>query len=764
MKNLFLSALLFLSFISIGQQGEGGDPNGYNSFLKFGKEIPVYSFDQPNVEKLRTEDSINDSLKAGPWRFGFNYSTAITFENSASWQTLPNGDQLGILKIKSKQAKTINLSFSNSIIPEGNELYVYNPDKSFILGKFTQNHLFKGKLGTELVPGNTVFVEYYVPAKNKENLGNIEISRVTHGYRTAKEFQTKIFGSSGACNMNVNCPDGAPYINQRNSAIMLVTGGNGFCSAALINNTQFDGTPYVLTANHCYSSDVEDWVFRFNWESPDCDNPSSSPSFNSLSGSMERARRSPSDFLLVEITGGLTNGTVPQSHTPFFAGWDNGDAAPQSTISIHHPSGDIKKISFDDDPATAGQNMGSPEANSTWRVEWDRSTTTEGGSSGSPLFNQDGQIIGQLWGGNAGCNGLNSSGQDYYGRVHNSWEPSGSTNAEQLKHWLDPNNSGESNIAGYDPYNNPLDYNVAVNNITGGEDQLCKKSFIPKVQVFNKGNETITSMVIEYTYNNNNSYTVNWTGSLEKYASTEIELPIIYQADGLNTIEVEILTINGQADEDMSDNEMGISFEAAPNGSSLDFEFYLGCYADEVSWELTDENDETLYSGSGYANGNIANLVEEEFCLSNGCYELILMDDYGDGVEGGIYNNCGYTGSMSLTQQISNELIASLTEEEADFGYEKVFNFCLDNVSLSEEELKNKINIYPNPSSGAFTIELDFEGKKKVVLTNIMGKTMASYELKENTLEIKENELSAGVYMVTISNERKSVTRKVIVE
>lgn len=756
---------MLITFMSFGQQGDGGEPNGYNYFLKSGKDIPTYTYDQPNVEALRAEDRITDSLKNGPWRFGYNYSASINLENSAAWYTKSNGDKVGILKITSEQAKSVNLTFSNTKIPEGNELFVYNADKSFVLGKFTENHISEGELGTELIPGNTVVVEYFVPSQNSGIYGNVEISKITHGYRTANEYQTKALGSSGACNMNVNCPDGAPYVSQRNSAVMLVVGSNGLCSGALINNTEFDGKPYVLTANHCRSASPSgSWVFRFNWQSADCNNPSSSPSFQSLSGSIERASRSNSDFMLLEITGGLVGGTVPQSHSPFFAGWDRGNAAPQSSFSIHHPSGDIKKISFDDQPAVAVQAMNSPEANSSWMVEWDRNTTTEGGSSGSPLYNQNGQIIGQLWGGNAGCSGTTSFGKDYYGRLFNSWSPAGSTNAEQLKHWLDPINAGSSSIVGYDPYNAPLNYNVAVTGISGQEGNSCDATFSPKVQIINKGILPLTSLTLQYKYNNGSTQNFSWTGNLALYGSTTVQLPAMTQVNGANTIDVTALNPNGNADQDMTDNQFDISFNAAPSGLTLDFEFYLGCYADEVSWELKGNSGTILYSGSGYTTANADNVVQEEFCLVEGCYQLVLKDAYGDGVEGAAYNQCDYTGRMTLTNRTNNVILARLLEEDANFGYQKTYSFCTDDLSLTTESLDDKISIYPNPSNGNFKIAMDFEGKKNVVLRNVTGQTIASYQVNEKELVISENKLSSGMYIVTISNDQRNVTRKIIVE
>ena len=765
MKRLVLTFSFFaVCALIFGQQGDGGTPTGLDYFTKTGTEVSRYNFAQPDVEKLRAEDEVNDALKNGPWRFGFNYSTALDIYNAGSWTTKPNGDQVWLMEVSSDRAKTINLTFSNTVIPEGNELYVYNPEQTFILGKFTQNHIYKGELGAELVPGNTVIVEYFVPAKNTNNLGHVEVSRVTHGYRTAEEFQEKALGSSGSCNMNVNCPDGAAYMNQRNSVVMLVSGSNGFCTGALINNTQFDGTPYVLTANHC-GSNVTNWIFRFNWQSDNCNNPPSSPSFESLSGAVQRASRQPSDFSLLEITGGLTGGAIPQSHNPYFAGWNNGNAAPSSTIGIHHPSGDIKKISFDDDPAVAVQAMGSSEANSSWSVEWDRNTTTEGGSSGSPLFNKDGLIIGQLWGGNAGCVGTSSSGQDYYGRLYNSWEPLGSSNSGQLKYWLDPGNTGSSEIEGYDPYGSNFEVDAKITKIDGYDNALCTTGFYPVIDVVNAGSNNLTSFTVRYSYNGATYQTYDWTGNLNTYAVTSVQLPWMFNVNGNNTISIEIINPNATTDEDPTNNTMSANFEAKTDGLIADFEFNLDCWASESSWELKDENGVIIYEGNDYGqsfpNGTV---VMEEFCLSNGCYTLVLYDSDGDGVNGGAYTSCNKSGSMTLTQRADGQVLAVLLEQDADFGSEASYNFCIDNVGLEKDDLSQSINIYPNPSSGSFTVETNIEGQKIVTLSNITGEVINVYASNKGKILVQEEQLSSGIYMLTISNENNSVTRKIIVE
>jgi hypothetical protein len=763
LKYTFFAAALLLTNVGIAQQGDGGNPNGYSYILKNKKSIDKKVFEEPNISALRAEDEINDELGVGPWRFGYNNQVSLDINNSGTWFTSPNGDKVWLLELESINAKTVNLTFENTNIPEGNELYVYNPDKSFILGKFESNHLYKGELGSELVPGSTVFVEYYVPAYNSDNIGNVEVSRVTHGYRTAGEYQEKAFGSSGACNMNVNCPDGSGWINQRNSAVLLVSGGSSFCSGALINNTSNDGTPYVLTANHCYS-DPASWVFRFQWQAVDCTDPATSPSFESLSGATLRSRRTPSDFCLVEITGGLSNGTVPQSHTPYFAGWNNSNTAPSSTVSIHHPSGDIKKISFDDDASQAVQAMGSSEANSSWEVVWDRNTTTEGGSSGSPLFDQDKRIIGQLWGGGASCGNL--SAPDYYGRVFNSWNPTGSSNAEQLEFWLDPNSSGVGAIDGYDPYFNPNEYDVALSDVQGADGIICDDLTNPVVTIRNNGSQTLTSATISYAYNGGGTLTINWTGSLTTFQSEQVNLPVFYAINGSNTVDVEVNSPNGQTDEDLGNNTANSSFTAVVEGEIITMDLTLDCFAEEISWRVEDGAGTVWYSGSGYQNpGNTTELVSEDFCLLVGCYELILDDTFGDGLNGSGFNGCDFDGSMQLTRDHNGAVLAELTEQNSDFGSSVTYPFCAEDVlDVNQYALESNISIYPNPSNGSFKVNVKVEGLKVVSLIDYTGKVISEKSSEDTVFGFNESRVSSGVYIVKIKTNKGVSTKKVIIE
>ncbi len=598
-KQLLILSAILLGGISFAQQGDGGTPKGQKVSSNF-KTMDSKTFVQPDIAALQAEDALVDGTGTAPWRFGFNNYTNLGLNNAGTWYDLPNGDKLWLLKVTCENALTVNLTFKETEITEGNELYVYNPDKSFILGKFSAYHTYEGVLGTELVPGNTAIVEYYVPQANANKIGNVTVGTVTHGYRTANEFMEKAFGSSGSCNMNVNCTDGAAWTDQRNGAVMLVSGSSGFCSGSLINNTLNDGKPYVLTANHCYSNPAS-WIFRFNWQSTGCAN-GSNPTFVSLSGAVLRSRRTPSDFCLVEITGGLVGGTVPASYSPYFSGWDNSGTIPTSTVSIHHPSGDIKKISFDDAAAGISQGMGSTEANSTWTIEWDRNTTTEGGSSGSPIFDQNHRIIGQLWGGGASCSNLSSP--DYYGRVSNSWNPASSNSTNQLKFWLDPNNAGAQFIDGYDPSGaSSVAIDAGLNNPQGVSGTFCGAVVSPQITISNGGTTTLTSATITYGVDGDYSNSFPWTGSLAQYQTAVVTLPNMTLLAGNHTFNAQVTSPNGSTDENANNNLITSALTIVVNGQTVTLSLDLDCYASETSWELLDASNTVLYSESGYSDG-----------------------------------------------------------------------------------------------------------------------------------------------------------------
>lgn len=440
---LVLALVLLLSSASIfGQIQHGGTPWSYQSA---GVMNPVLVEMEPVDVAALIEQDGTDFAKGQALRFGKDLDVNLNMHNSGQWTTLANGDRIWQLGIRSEGAYSLNLIFSKFLMPEGGRMYVYTADRNYLIGSFTQsNNKDHGKFSTTVLPGDEIVIEYNEPAQ-VAGQGFIAVSKVIHAYRNfffkQQEGGNRGFNDSGSCNNDVACPESAGWENEINATLLyLLSNNTSVCSGAMVNNVREDKTPYFLSANHCYSSDFSTWIFLFNYQSPQCSPRQNGPTNQTVSGSQLRARRSDSDFALYQLSA-----QPPASYNVHYAGWSAVDVPATSAVGIHHPSGDVKKISFDNNSLISDGYFGG-SGNSHWRVNaWDDGTT-EGGSSGSPIFDQNHRIVGQLHGGGASC--WNPNGDDYYGKFSMSWD-AGSSSATRLKDWLDPDNTGTTVLDGY---------------------------------------------------------------------------------------------------------------------------------------------------------------------------------------------------------------------------------------------------------------------------------------------------------------------------
>ena len=401
--------------------------SNYLPSIKSTKQMPTF-----DVEKMIEEDETAES--GTKMRYGKIFSTNFDIQNSGEWEVLSNGDRIWRLSIQSPTASAIKILYDRFYLPQETYLFVYNIDRDMVLGPFTNDDNYEdGTFGHPLIKGEQIIIEYYEP-KNIIDSPDLSIKSVIHDYRNILGFdETKNY-----CGINVACDEADPYEDQVNSVIFLDMGGY-ICSAALINNTSNDKTPYVLTAYHCVegSSSVgaHNWyTFYFKHQGYSCNSNSGNYNYYET-GSILRAQRGMSftDFALLEM-----DDVPPSNFNAFYAGWRRYTSAPTVSVGIHHPGGEPKEINFDNDQV---YNDGWYSSQTHWGLYWDEGGTAPG-SSGSPLFDSDKRIIGQLSGGTGG----DCDGYDLYGKFSTSWEGSSSTN--RLKDWLDPTNTGAFTING----------------------------------------------------------------------------------------------------------------------------------------------------------------------------------------------------------------------------------------------------------------------------------------------------------------------------
>lgn len=456
--------IFFISNLSIvvGQQSVGGTPMSFlpKNRALFSEEERAVKVPALNMARLKKEDKENTSN-----RFAAPVDVNYTLENSGQWVDLENGGRVWKLKIKADNALGLFILYKNFYLPNGARLFVYDESQKQVLGGYSNlNNSSSGKFMTGMIDGETAIIEYFEPWYAKGQ-GKIEINRIMQAYEREKivsdyPFQNYTgFGESLPCHENVNCVLGDNFEDQKRGVVRILTiynTGVGWCSGSMINNTNNDGMPYVLTANHCgfLGSNIPDfslWRFDYNYAFPTCANDTIEPTFPSILGAEVISGSIVSDFLLLELPV-----NVPSSYNTFFNGWNRLNTPADNGTQIHHPFGDVMKISVDTHALESypfmtnwGDGIITPP-HSHWRSVYDFGTI-EGGSSGSPVFNPDGYIVGQLHGGVANCNQF----VVYDGKFSVSWDE-GADSTQRLEDWLDPINSGVTQLDGIE--------NPALNN------------------------------------------------------------------------------------------------------------------------------------------------------------------------------------------------------------------------------------------------------------------------------------------------------------
>ena len=538
-----------------------------------------------DLAQLAEEDKLTATMKDAPWRFGIEHEVNFNLNNSGSWSQ-EDGLRVWRLGVKGEGATSLSFYLEEFQVPKGGELFMYNANRTEFKGAF--NHLSVkewGGLALSLMEGEEVILEYREPV-GLDNPGQIAISQVVQGYRSLLQREAELdaaksaagpFGNSGACNINVNCPEGADWQVEKKAVALIVNGGFAACTGSLINNTANDGTPYFLTANHCLGN-PNTWTYYFNHESSTCSG-STGPTDNSISGGALLVADGGADVALIELSS-----TPPSSWDVEYAGWDASGATPENATGIHHPSGDVKKICFEEDSPYTSSTGGA----AVWWIDAWELGVTEPGSSGSPLFDQNHRIIGQLYGGAAACSGsVNNGAYDFYGRFDVSW-------GLGVSQYLDPTNSGATVLDGY-----PTGFNT---------DEGCT----------------------DPTACNYSPLAIIDDGSCAENDECGVCGGDNSSCGGCTNPEA----CNYDPEAILDDSSCIL------DGEDLTITILTDNYPGEIAWTVTSATGEEVAAGGPY--GSAATAYSEQVCVDAGCYTFNITDTFGDGICCG-FGEGGYT-------------------------------------------------------------------------------------------------------------------------
>ena len=675
-------------------------------------------------EALAQEDLVTDRFKEAPWRFGVEHDVAWSAVTHGAW-TMEGPWRVWRMAVAAPGATGLSVQFGTYDVPKGGVLFLHSADGEHVLGALDHRNVKPwGGLATGVVPTDELVVEYRQPL-TLAALPALEISQVVQGYRALSGWphdgERGPFGNSGDCNINVNCPEGATWATEKRSVALIVQGGFAVCSGALVNNTLNDGTPYFLTANHCLGN-PGNWVYYFNHESATCSG-NSGPTNQSISGGTLLVNSGQSDVALIELSQ-----TPPAAFNVQYAGWDATGAIPASAVGIHHPSGDVKKICFEDDSPSQQQAGGA----AVWYInEWELGVT-EGGSSGSPLFDQNHRVIGQLYGGAAACTGSVNNGQaDWYGRFNVSW-------GLGLAEYLDPAGTGTEVWDGFPDGAVSFENDAGV-NITGApESVLCGVEDVTiEVTVTNTGTNTLTSCMLEYSVNGGPTQQQSWAGSLEQYETDVVTLPPFLSQGGTNTVEVNVITPNGVADDNALNNTTTVEFTSYEGPTyTYTLTLVLDDYGSETTWTVK-RLGQTLYEGGPYQDNLNGEVVVEEFCLEEVCYLFRIEDSYQDGI------CCDFgEGSWTLTDPNGD-----VVDSGGAFGAADQVQFCPDESLGAETFTTPDLMAFPVPASEEVTVVWPAASGTAVV-RDMVGRAVLEMQVRNAQTSWHTSAWAEGTYLV----------------
>jgi len=383
------------------------------------------------------------------------------------WKAAADGSRAARVEVQSPGAQGLRVALSLSRDVPGMSVrfagangQVFGPVSAADIRSDAQQF---GNYWSPLVDGETIKVEFAVPAGTSLAGAQANMPLVSHSLVPTNELnhisvkRLVDIGTSLPCEIDVKCVSPTAALTNAASAVASITfskptGGLFLCSGQVLNDSVSDNVPYFFTANHCIDSAAAAATIQSYWffEATACGSNVVRPDYVVLSGGAKLLARSADwDWSLSRLN------TFPPAGVVFSAWRAEPVAAGTPLTVLHHPNGDLKKISQGNAASYVPDPLYTGTTPATFLYMTYTQGQTEGGSSGSGVltFNAAGnfyEVRGGLYVGLDGACPVPAGYYDVYSRIDNM--------VPNVREYLTPGNNPAGTVSVVEFYNAGLDH------------------------------------------------------------------------------------------------------------------------------------------------------------------------------------------------------------------------------------------------------------------------------------------------------------------
>ena len=308
--------------------------------------------------------------------------------------------------VRTPQAAAVRVHFTGFDLPEGAEMYVYTRD-GMAFGPYTgRGPNGTGDFWTNTVAGAEAILQLRAGGIGEPRFTVAGIGHLTADFAMANHLRpvtnaanTKPCSFNADCTVDAACGSENSAVTAASDAVAHILFASGaylyICSGGLVADSD-TGTnvPYFITANHCISkgseaSSMETFFFYRASSCQSCPDPGAAVTIGSSIVSTGRT----ADYTLLRLSQNAPSGAA-------FLGWSSSAIANTNGVNLYrlsHPLGAPQAYSEHVVDTSKPTCRSWPRG--SWIYSRDVLGATEGGSSGSPVVNGAGQLVGQLSGG-----------------------------------------------------------------------------------------------------------------------------------------------------------------------------------------------------------------------------------------------------------------------------------------------------------------------------------------------------------------------------